>query len=428
MSVAASPVSQSLRAAEIRSAVERICASRWLKDSLQLQHFLRYLVEETLAGRADGLKEYSLGLVVFHRGNGYDPRRDAIVRVQATLLRKRLDNYYANEGKAEPFVLSLPRGGYVPQFGARATAPARPPKPASAWYVFASGFGAALVLAGVAMMLVREPAPVRSIAAREGDCPPLWSSFFQPGVRNVVSFGVPLFYSGGGGVFFRDVQINRPGEEQKGSLQTIAGALNRAFVPQEDVYTGIGEAQSMHRLASFFHEGGAAADVVTSRAIGPSDLKDHNLVVVSSLRFQTLLAQFQLPGDFVFDPAGSGAILNTKPAAGERARYDGFAGRGVETAHAVVSLWPGLSPGRRILHIGGVHTWCTQGAAQFVLDPKQLRLMNQRFEDDRRNGRRGPASPFFQILLRVEGKENRLHAVEYVTHHYLPLPDRPLAH
>ncbi|MBM3763152.1 MAG: hypothetical protein FJW36_23275 [Acidobacteria bacterium] len=100
----------------IEAELEKILKSKWLRESSQLSGLLAYVVEETLAGREAGLKEYSLGLVVFHRPKDYDPRNDAIVRVQASLLRKRLASYYENEGKDAPVRIEIPRGGYVAEF------------------------------------------------------------------------------------------------------------------------------------------------------------------------------------------------------------------------------------------------------------------------------------------------------------------------
>ena len=77
-------------------------AGRQLRESNQLQAFLDFIVRETFAGRADGLKEYTVGCRVFGRRPDYDPRHDGIVRVQATALRKRLENYYLNEGACDP--------------------------------------------------------------------------------------------------------------------------------------------------------------------------------------------------------------------------------------------------------------------------------------------------------------------------------------
>ena len=66
-----------------------------------LSKLLRYVVEETLAGRADRLKEYTLGVDVFDRGEAFSPKADTIVRVQARRLRAKLAVYYAREGEDE---------------------------------------------------------------------------------------------------------------------------------------------------------------------------------------------------------------------------------------------------------------------------------------------------------------------------------------
>ncbi|MEO8594743.1 MAG: hypothetical protein ABI759_15605 [Candidatus Solibacter sp.] len=78
--------------------------------------FLRYIVEETLAGRAVGIKEQVLGLEVFDRGHDFNPRLDPIVRVQARNLRSRMARYYEGPGKNDPIRIELPKGTYIPVF------------------------------------------------------------------------------------------------------------------------------------------------------------------------------------------------------------------------------------------------------------------------------------------------------------------------
>jgi adenylate cyclase len=99
-----------------------------------MSRFFRHVVERTLAGEADQLKEYSVGVEVFDRDDKYDPRLDSIVRVEAGRLRSRLDEHYNGEGAASPIRISLPRGGYVAQFERRVEplAPAPVPAPAVA--------------------------------------------------------------------------------------------------------------------------------------------------------------------------------------------------------------------------------------------------------------------------------------------------------
>ena len=81
--------------------------------------FLRYIVERALDGTADDVKEYSIGVDVFDRGDAFDPRTDTIVRVHAGRLRKKLAEYYATDGDADPVVIEVPKGGYVPLFRCR---------------------------------------------------------------------------------------------------------------------------------------------------------------------------------------------------------------------------------------------------------------------------------------------------------------------
>ncbi len=82
----------------------------------RLSKFLRYIVERHLEGRGGELKESLIGIHVFGRAPGYDPKKDPIVRTEATRLRARLSEYYFREGKGSPLVIDLPRGGYVPVF------------------------------------------------------------------------------------------------------------------------------------------------------------------------------------------------------------------------------------------------------------------------------------------------------------------------
>jgi hypothetical protein len=425
-----------------------LLASRHLRESHQLHAFLEFVVRETLSGRQDGLKEYLLGCQVFGRRPDYDPRHDGIVRVQATTLRKRLERYYGDEGASARVVIELPRGGYVPSFRYRtverepsaeavvvaapvaAPAPATPAEPTRITRVpavkaFLLGVAMAAIACAVWLSFRPSPKPAyRMTAASAADFPQLWAAFFEAGARNLVGFGVPLFYNGGG-IYVRDVQVNAPGREREGRIDEFARKMNMTPRPTDDTYTGVGELVGTNLLASFFAASGTPVKVTNARTISESDLVGQNLVVVSSLRFQTLLRDLHLPSDFEFEPKSPETIRNLRPPAGERSEYVFEEGAGISTSYALVSLWPSVTPGRRILFVGGVHTWATQAATEFVLQPDQLRRMAREFDTDRNTGRRGPVSPFFQVLLRVEGRENHSQRVEYVTHHYLPASAKP---
>jgi adenylate cyclase len=108
--------------ADVRAELDRILASKGFATAGRLSKLLRYVVDRTLAGETDQLKEYSVGIEVFERDEKYDPRLDSIVRVEAGRLRTKLDEYYNGEGAASPIRIGLPKGGYSAQFSAGARA------------------------------------------------------------------------------------------------------------------------------------------------------------------------------------------------------------------------------------------------------------------------------------------------------------------
>ena len=107
-----------------RSELARVLASPGFTRNERLSRFLRFVVERRLEGRDGAIKESLLAIVVFGRPPDYDPKQDPIVRTEASRLRARLSEYYLGDGKDDPLVIELPKGGYVPAF--------RPPS-AGAW-------------------------------------------------------------------------------------------------------------------------------------------------------------------------------------------------------------------------------------------------------------------------------------------------------
>jgi eukaryotic-like serine/threonine-protein kinase len=100
----------------VREQLARVLSSASFQRAERSSSFLRFLVETVLEGRSDHLKEYTIGAEALGRGDAFDPRTDPIVRAEASRLRARLERYYEVEGRGDPMVISLPKGGYVPQF------------------------------------------------------------------------------------------------------------------------------------------------------------------------------------------------------------------------------------------------------------------------------------------------------------------------
>ncbi|HEX7238312.1 MAG TPA: hypothetical protein VF405_15195 [Gammaproteobacteria bacterium] len=96
----------------MRAALERVLASRCFEQAARSSGFLRFVVEQTLAGQGERLKGYTIAVEVFGRPPDFDAQTDPLVRVEAGRLRRRLIEYYAEEGRDDPVRLELPRGSY----------------------------------------------------------------------------------------------------------------------------------------------------------------------------------------------------------------------------------------------------------------------------------------------------------------------------
>jgi TolB-like protein len=101
---------------QIREQLSRIQSSDEVSSSGVLQQFLKFVVEETLAGRAREIKEYTIGIHALGRPPDFNPQIDAIVRIHAGRLRRVLYQYYSGAGRHDPIRIEMPKGAYVPVF------------------------------------------------------------------------------------------------------------------------------------------------------------------------------------------------------------------------------------------------------------------------------------------------------------------------
>ena len=107
------PNSPQFSSEQVSLELETLCVSPTFVQSERLKRFLRYAVEMSYKGQYDRLKESVIGTEVFDRAIGYNPREDAIVRVEAHRLRQKLEQYYATPvGQTSKLRFVLPKGSY----------------------------------------------------------------------------------------------------------------------------------------------------------------------------------------------------------------------------------------------------------------------------------------------------------------------------
>jgi hypothetical protein len=149
--------------AAIRDQIERILASSLFRNSRRYPALFRHIVDNTLAGRTDRLKERTLGIEVFGRDPDYDTNLDPVVRTTAGEIRKRIAQYYHQPGHEGEIRIDLPSGCYVAEFRPPDAIVTAPPPPAAvvpiphrvhkAWIVSAAI--ASVVIALVILTLIQ---------------------------------------------------------------------------------------------------------------------------------------------------------------------------------------------------------------------------------------------------------------------------------
>src|SRR5215469_15443284 len=155
--VAPSPLSIDAR----WEVVQRIAASSSFQRSPRLRELLLYTCERAIQNRPEELREQLIGRGVFGRKADYNPAEDNIVRVEMRQLRKRLEEFFATEGKDEPYIVLIPKGAYLPVFELRESKPVEVPRlepaaiPRRTWRFWSTG-AVIVVLAGLCAWLVAE--------------------------------------------------------------------------------------------------------------------------------------------------------------------------------------------------------------------------------------------------------------------------------
>ncbi len=168
-----------------RLLVARIAASPLLSKSARLRELLLYLCRQVLEANVEQIHEQEVGHRVFGRPPDYDTTADNIVRVHASLLRKRLAEYFSKEGAHEPIVIEIPKGNYAPVFRERAAdtpSTAVGSAPRVSWLVWALGAAAVLFAGTTTFLLLKQPQAERRPNGDLASRPTvhlLWSQLFQ---------------------------------------------------------------------------------------------------------------------------------------------------------------------------------------------------------------------------------------------------------
>ncbi len=374
---------------DIRRALEAVLDSPEFSGSHRGKMLLRYLVENALEGGLERLKERTIGIELFHREPSYDTGQDAIVRVAANDVRKRLAAHYqrSDPARARSSVrISLPPGSYVPDFDTIEEAPNNVaehalPLPAHAapvartwhrdWMQWAviGGLATACALLATQNMKLRSTAAAPSRLAIQP-----WSQIAMPGTT-VTLVGADVNFA----IYKRllnadqslDVYTSQRWLDQMAIRFPSAPDLSR--MP----YTSIADASISARIGGVLRGGGCSISVRSGRMIQVDDFKSDRSVILLGSAFSNpwvALLNDRLNFHIEYDSAsGKQFCKNASPRPGESPVYVGSARTPMPgVGYAIISLVRNLSHNGFVLIVAGTNMEGTEAAGELVTDLPRL--------------------------------------------------------
>jgi hypothetical protein len=382
---------------------ERVAASKGFAKSKFLTHFLIYICEKYLLDRTDEITEQRIGEHVFRRPAGYNPGEDNIVRNYARLLRGRLEEYFADEGKDETIRIVVPRGGYVPLFfeEGKVVGEEKPqlfsggsphldpsplpdrlfqagiPLPRSSWVLRAL---CAVLFVALILSLVHNihSKPPQSISDH------FWSVFFSPTRDTLI---VP---ADSGLVIYQDLTKIRvhladyAGGEYKKNTSSRFG-IDPALVNELGGrrYTSVVDLDLVSAISQLPAVVKNRFKVRYAREVTLDDLKQSNVILLGSSDANPWVELFQkdLNFQFRYEPKTATVIIrNLHPIAGEKSIYETDQTDPAHNTFGVIAVTPNLDRSGRVLLIEGINMAGTEAAADYLFSDASASFLTRVFD------------------------------------------------
>ena len=398
-----------LRAVARDPLVERVASASAFGKSNRLRELFLFLCERSLGNPGGVLHEQEIGVAVFGRRPDYDTAQDAIVRVQVSQLRKRLEQYFASEGLDEPVIIEIPKGSYTPVLRNRepkdkveAPAPRRPffairPR---MWVPVLAGIALVLLAADVLFRLSPPAVQTGPVFDPGPTVNRLWSQMFERGrpVCLVLSdANLGLFEDITHHQFslneYRDKDFTRLG------LALIPDPVERARQIQAVGYyfTHTSDARLAATFAALNAVRNLSTEVVFAQDFGVSYLQSHNLILLGTRRTNPWLELFESQLNFrtVFQETPMLSLFrNTAPQPGESAEY---AVLWRTRGYCRVAFLPIPSRTGNALLVSGTDMASTEAGGQFISSERWIRTLSTAL-----NLSRNAPFPHFEVLLKVD--------------------------
>ena len=388
---------------------QRIINSPHFVKSGRLQDFLLYVCRCALENRIDEIHEQRIGERVFERAPDYNPNEDNIVRSQARLLRRKLEDYFASEGEQEPVILRIPKGGYAPEFvGRQSLAPAGPAESAatvnSQWRtpvvrgLLAAVAALVTVVIVLAWLLGRSKESSLTPTPSPSAVGALWSQLFSANLSTTVivpDHTFAMVQEASDQHVDLATYLRRSPKPQHENLRQLEKILPAFSVRRYTTFDGATTAVRVSQLAEQFR---GKVVVRYARDMSLRELSPGHVVLVGRPLSNLWNEMFETKLNFHFYSDLQRNLIicqNRSPQPGELSEYLPVDEGAKRTVYASVSFLPNLNNGGNAMIIAGNSSGSQEIAAEFVTNEKLLKA----FTDKIRQGE--DRLPYFELLIRT---------------------------
>jgi hypothetical protein len=403
--------------------LESVAASPHLKRATRLKEFLFYVGRKSVKEGCSDIHEQEIGQVVFGRRDSYDTSQDNIVRVSATELRRRVEAYFAAEGKEEPLIFEIPRGSYTPIFRWRTDAqhaePGKTAEPGAA-----AGVPAAKVpwwRTQIPLLVVSAVAVVLGIM-----CVELWREnralhkmvYTWDGQPALAAFW-PRFLNAAQDtdIVLADTSFAIVEDMMKQSYP-LSDYLNRSYLSQIQTISlcsadnkvvksiafesiaarnngSFGDFEVAQRIEGLYPRS-TSVHVSFAREFTADSVKRDNVILIGSRKSNPWVDLFTDQMNFLIKYDANldqSFVENLHPRAGEQALYAQPANPYASLGYGVVAYLPNPSRTGSALIIEGTNAEATNAAGDFVTSEDAMETFLRKLP--------GNKIPFFEVLLRT---------------------------
>ncbi len=414
---------------EIRELVERLASGPAFGKSNRLRALFLFLCDRKANDPGWVVREQEIGIAIFNRRPDYDTAEDPIVRVHVSQLRKRLEQYFATEGRDEPVVIEIPKGAYAPVFHSRDSYSSPdhlpelsrlrlPPRGKRRIAALSVLVGCVLLLvAGLGFALWTLVSPTRTARYLEpgATVDRLWYQMFDNGRPTCIVLSDVVL-----GLFEDAIQYQLTLNEYRDkdftrlSTERLKDPVEIAKWKQltGEYFTHISDARSAATFSLLNAGRNLPTELVFAGDFTVNYLQSHNLILVGTRRTNPWVDIFenQLNFQSVFreTPPMSCHFLNRSPLPGESANYEV---QWTKQGFCRVAFLPSPSRKGNVLLISGTDMASSEAGGQFISSERWVQTLNSALALN-------PKAPFpyFEVLLKIDYMIRNTPKFELVAH------------